>query len=133
VNYAEFLEWGAKDLGDEIAMLKRQLDEAKKTLRWIIDAEPDPEEDVRPLDDLLDRIKAEAKARLELLEHPGVCPTGKRIYWEERLANRAVSKAATRGELPPMRHYLCPYCCRWHLSSQHRPGQRPIQPLGKDL
>jgi hypothetical protein len=48
------------------------------------------------------------------------CPTGKRVYWHERLANRAVQKARERGELPPMRHYLCPECGRWHLSRKDR-------------
>ena len=50
------------------------------------------------------------------------CPTtGKRIYWHERLANRAITKAAERGELASMRHYLCPDCTRWHLARKHRP------------
>jgi hypothetical protein len=46
----------------------------------------------------------------------GQCPTGKRCYFEERLANRAVTNAAKRGELPPMRHYKCDKCAWWHLS-----------------
>jgi hypothetical protein len=45
------------------------------------------------------------------------CPSsGKRVYYKEHLASRAVSFAATRGELPPMRHYKCPECGWWHLS-----------------
>ncbi len=48
------------------------------------------------------------------------CSTGKRIYWHERLANRAITRAAERGELGPMRHYLCSECDRWHLSSKRR-------------
>jgi ssDNA-binding Zn-finger/Zn-ribbon topoisomerase 1 len=48
------------------------------------------------------------------------CPTGKRIYWKERLANRAITEAAKRGELPPMRHYQCPECGYWHLSRKDR-------------
>jgi hypothetical protein len=34
-------------------------------LRWIATAEPDPDEPVRPLDDLLDRIQGEAKAAVD--------------------------------------------------------------------
>lgn len=52
---------------------------------------------------------------------PKNCPTGKRIYWKERLACRAVTEAAKRGELPPMRHYKCPECDWWHLSKKSRP------------
>lgn len=46
----------------------------------------------------------------------GRCSNGKRIFWTERLANRAVTNAGKRGELPPMRHYACPDCGYWHLS-----------------
>jgi hypothetical protein len=60
------------------------------------------------------------------MSHPGTCSTGKRIYWEEHLAARAVNVARDRGELPPMRHYMCPHCARWHLSSQ--PDRRPFIP-----
>lgn len=42
--------------------------------------------------------------------------TGKRIYYAERLAIRAVTKAMLRGELPRLRHYPCPDCGHWHLS-----------------
>lgn len=51
-----------------------------------------------------------------------VCPTGKRIYWHERLAVRAVNKARDRGELLPLRHYVCDKCGRWHLSRKSPPG-----------
>jgi hypothetical protein len=61
------------------------------------------------------------------MAHLGFCPTGKRIYWEERLANRAISKAQTRGELPQMRHYLCPHCDRWHLSRKRRHTRGPMR------
>jgi hypothetical protein len=50
----------------------------------------------------------------------GQCASGKRVFYEERLANRAVSRAETRGELPPMRHYACPLCGYWHLSRKAR-------------
>lgn len=45
------------------------------------------------------------------------CPTGKRIYYNERLANRAI---AMRGELPTLRHYPCPTCGWWHLARKRR-------------
>lgn len=55
----------------------------------------------------------------------GQCVTGKRVFYAERLASRAVTEAAKRGELPPMRHYACPDCGYWHLSKKTRPaGQR---------
>lgn len=50
-------------------------------------------------------------------EHRG-CPSGKRTYWSERLAQRAVAKAADRGELGPMRYYECPECDEWHLATK---------------
>jgi hypothetical protein len=50
----------------------------------------------------------------------GSCPTGKRVYYQERLANRAITEAAKRGELPTMRHYQCPECGWWHLSRKAR-------------
>jgi hypothetical protein len=52
------------------------------------------------------------------------CTSGKRIYGNERVANRAVTEAAKRGELPPMRHYACPECGHWHLSRKRRPPRR---------
>lgn len=52
------------------------------------------------------------------------CPSGKRIYWKERLANRAITEAAKRGELAPMRHYLCAECGYWHLSRKDRFANR---------
>jgi hypothetical protein len=52
------------------------------------------------------------------------CPSGKRIYGNERVASRAVTEAAKRGELPPMRHYICPECGHWHLSRKRRPPRR---------
>ena len=48
------------------------------------------------------------------------CSTGKRIYGREFLANRAITNAAKRGELPPMRHYKCPECGHWHLARKHK-------------
>jgi DNA-directed RNA polymerase subunit RPC12/RpoP len=48
--------------------------------------------------------------------------TGKVIFGNQRVANRAVSRAATRGELPPMRHYQCPTCGYWHLARKRRPA-----------
>ena len=44
------------------------------------------------------------------------CATGKRVYYSERLATRAVNVAGQRGELPPMRHYPCQVCGWWHLA-----------------
>jgi hypothetical protein len=46
---------------------REQLRGAVEALRWIANAEPDPDEGVRPLDDLLDRIQGEAKAALDAL------------------------------------------------------------------
>lgn len=54
----------------------------------------------------------------------GKCVTGKLVFYKERLANRAVSRAATRGELGPMRHYRCMECGYWHLSKKKRPVGR---------
>jgi hypothetical protein len=48
------------------------------------------------------------------------CATGKVIFYKERLANRAVTNAAKRGELPTMRHYACRRCGYWHLSRKDR-------------
>ena len=53
------------------------------------------------------------------------CPSGKRIYGNERVAARAVNVARDRGELPPMRHYFCPLCDHWHLSKKHRVPPTP--------
>lgn len=50
----------------------------------------------------------------------GQCPTGKRVYYEQHLANRAITRASKRGELEPLRHYSCPVCGWWHLSRKHR-------------
>ena len=49
-----------------------------------------------------------------------LCETGKRIYWKEHLANRAITEALKRGEIGPLRHYACPVCERWHLSRKNR-------------
>jgi len=38
------------------------------------------------------------------------CPTGKRVFYKERHASRAIANADKRGELGPLRHYLCPTC-----------------------
>lgn len=38
------------------------------------------------------------------------------MYGSQRVAQRAVDVAANRGELPPMRFYLCPECKHWHLA-----------------
>jgi hypothetical protein len=46
--------------------------------------------------------------------------SGKRTYFKERLANRAITEADKRGELPRLRHYRCPHCGYWHLSRKHR-------------
>lgn len=46
----------------------------------------------------------------------GQCTTGKLVYYRERLANRAITEAAKRGELDQLRHYPCPECGWWHLS-----------------
>jgi hypothetical protein len=48
------------------------------------------------------------------------CTTGKLIYYKERLANRAITEAAKRGELSQLRHYKCPACGYWHLSREDR-------------
>jgi predicted RNA-binding Zn-ribbon protein involved in translation (DUF1610 family) len=48
------------------------------------------------------------------------CPSGKRTYYKERAATRAITVAAKRGELDPLRHYLCPECGKWHLSRVRR-------------
>lgn len=47
------------------------------------------------------------------------CPSGKLIFGKERLANRAVTNAAKRGELPPMKHYRCDLCNHWHLARKN--------------
>lgn len=49
------------------------------------------------------------------------CTTGKRIYFKERAANKAITEASKRGELLQLRHYRCPECGYWHLSRKHRP------------
>jgi len=54
----------------------------------------------------------------------GACPTGKRVYYTERLANRAISRALERGELDPLRHYHCEDCGWWHLSRIIEPKRR---------
>lgn len=46
------------------------------------------------------------------------CPTGKRIYYTEKLANRAITNALKRGEIGPLRHYECPECEHWHLATK---------------
>lgn len=51
---------------------------------------------------------------------PEQCPSGKRVYWTERLATRAVNVALERGELAPLRHYRCPDCDRWHLARKNK-------------
>lgn len=48
------------------------------------------------------------------------CSSGKRVYGDERLANRAISKAFERGEMPPLRAYKCPECGYWHLATNKR-------------
>ena len=47
-------------------------------------------------------------------------PTGKVIYWSEKTATKAITKALARGELEQLRHYRCPACGRWHLSRKNR-------------
>lgn len=54
----------------------------------------------------------------------GQCQTGKRVYFKERLATRAVTEAAKRGELDPLRHYACAECGYWHLSRKKQPPGR---------
>jgi predicted RNA-binding Zn-ribbon protein involved in translation (DUF1610 family) len=49
-----------------------------------------------------------------------VCATGKRIYFKERSANKAITEALKRGELSQLRHYACPVCGYWHLSRKDR-------------
>lgn len=57
-------------------------------------------------------------------EAMSACSSGKRMFGSQRAANRAVTNAAKRGELPPMRHYLCDECGHWHLSRKKRPAGR---------
>jgi hypothetical protein len=47
------------------------------------------------------------------------CVMGKRVYFRESLAVRAVSKAAHRGELQQLKHYACEACGFWHLSKKY--------------
>lgn len=54
------------------------------------------------------------------MSRPTECPTGKRIYWQARLANRAITEAAKRGELEQLKHYECPECGWWHLARKHK-------------
>lgn len=49
-----------------------------------------------------------------------ICETGKRTYFTERLANKAITRAMVRGELPQLKHYQCPTCGWWHLARKHR-------------
>lgn len=44
------------------------------------------------------------------------CSSGKLMFGNERSANRAVQRARERGEIGPLRHYLCPRCKHWHLA-----------------
>lgn len=68
------------------------------------------------------RAAAEYEYRMERVREretdAGSCPTGKRVYYAERLANRAITKAAERGEIGPLRHYKCPDCDWWHLATK---------------
>lgn len=62
---------------------------------------------------------------MSICPHPGrlddgQCVSGKRVYYAAKLANRAITEAAKRGELPTMRHYACPHCGWWHLSRKNR-------------
>lgn len=51
------------------------------------------------------------------------CETGKRVYFKERAANKAITRAIKRGELPQLRHYPCATCGYWHLSRKRREGR----------
>lgn len=74
----------------------------------------------------VEQAQAELRALLDEWERDldtraaGLCPTGKRVYYKERLANRAVTEAAKRGELSQLRHYPCDRCGWWHLSRKER-------------
>ena len=47
------------------------------------------------------------------------CSTGKLTFWKKRAAEKAVRRAAERGERPPLRFYECPECGHFHLSRSH--------------
>ena len=43
--------------------------------------------------------------------------TKKRQYESERAAQAAIDRAARHAGKVPVRHYVCPYCQLWHLTS----------------
>lgn len=46
------------------------------------------------------------------------CLSGKLTYWKRTAAEKAVARAAERGELASLRIYSCRDCGHFHLTSQ---------------